>query len=123
MSTKRLRDFYGEMKERLKYVESLPESEENTIRIEEINLFILRIQQILLEELKPKGHDTNLRQIADPNSYAWIKVKRFNEPTHLPDDPDELRRLYGAFQEHHRLETEFLINTCKELATIILNEP
>lgn len=45
--------------------------------------------------------------------YSWIKVKRFDD-TLRPDD--DLDCMYPALQDHHKKETEFLINKTRELA-------
>lgn len=51
-----------------------------------------------------------------PDSFKWIKVKRFDE-----NEPrDQTRYLYSELKEHHKIETNFLINKCKELAAQIL---
>ena len=47
-----MKEFYKELQGRMKYLESLPESDYNNCRINELLLVIIRVQQILLAELK-----------------------------------------------------------------------
>ena len=56
------------------------------------------------------------------NSYKWIKVKKF-EPKSPNDHLDfrEYKEAYNELLEHHKEETEFLINKCRTLAKELLN--
>lgn len=47
----------------------------------------------------------DLDRILNPNDYSWIKVKA------LKNDYD-----FDALQEHHKKETKFLIEKCREMA-------
>lgn len=47
-------DFYYELLDRIKYVQSLEDSEEKDIRLNELNLITVRVQQILLSNIKNK---------------------------------------------------------------------
>lgn len=47
-----MEQLYKEMQERLKYLESLNQTEENITRINEISLAIVRVQQLLIAEIK-----------------------------------------------------------------------
>lgn len=54
------------------------------------------------------------------NSYKWIKVKQFD-----PKDISDVNRpgdLYDKLEKHHKEETEFLIEKCRELARLLLDE-
>jgi hypothetical protein len=54
--------------------------------------------------------NSEIREII--NSYSWIKVKRFSPDNHVNDWEGE----YARLEKHHKAETEFLINKCRELA-------
>lgn len=47
-----MEQLYKEMQERLKYLESLTQTKENIVRVNEISLAIVRVQQLLLAEIK-----------------------------------------------------------------------
>ena len=47
-----MEDLYKEMNERLEYLESLEQTEETKTRINELTLCIVRVQQILLKNVK-----------------------------------------------------------------------
>jgi len=47
-----MKQLYKEMQERLKYLETLEQTKENLTRINEISLAIVRVQQLLLAEIK-----------------------------------------------------------------------
>ena len=49
-----MRKLYDELQERLKHLESLKETEINLARTVELQLVIVRVQEILLDELKIK---------------------------------------------------------------------
>ena len=49
-----MNDFYKELQGRMEYLESLEDSEEKNIRINELALTMFRVQQILLENLNKK---------------------------------------------------------------------
>lgn len=52
--------------------------------------------------------------------FTWIKVKKYEELTYV-DEYDEINgSLYCELLKHHKTETEFLINKCRELATELL---
>ena len=61
-------------------------------------------------------------------NYSWIKVKKYIEPlepadlvnTKLQGEVD-WKYAYQTLNNHHKEETEFLINKCRELAKIILD--
>lgn len=50
-----------------------------------------------------------LEKIATERDYSWVKVKRLPEPHTLEE-----------LEQHHRVETEFLIRVCRELAARLL---
>lgn len=50
-------------------------------------------------------------------SYSWIKV---GQHTYYEDNGIEAN--YDDLKEHHKKETEFLINKCRELASELLKE-
>ncbi len=50
-----MNDLLKEMNERLKYLESIEQTDENIARIKEITLAIVRVQQIVLDELTKKS--------------------------------------------------------------------
>ena len=54
-------------------------------------------------------------------SYKWIKVNRYREAD-LRDPYVEWRHEYECLSKHHKTETEFLINKCRELATKLINK-
>jgi hypothetical protein len=47
-----MEELYKEMMGRLEYLESLEQTEENKTRINELTLGIVRVQQILLKDVK-----------------------------------------------------------------------
>lgn len=49
-----MKELYNEMMDRLYYLRSQEQTEEVTIRINELTLSIVRVQQILLENIKNK---------------------------------------------------------------------
>ena len=52
--------------------------------------------------------------------YTWIKVKKYEELTYV-DEYDKINGShYCELLEHHKKETEFLINKCRELALELL---
>ncbi len=51
-----------------------------------------------------------LQDIVNPENYKWIKVPKYEDKKH--DIVEEYNVLLG----HHRRETTFLINKCRELA-------
>ena len=55
-------------------------------------------------------------------NYSWIKVKKYNEVSTWSYDWDEEAGVehYKELLNHHKTETEFLINKCRELATELL---
>jgi hypothetical protein len=56
-------------------------------------------------------------------SFYWIKVKRFQEPKEM-DNPKAIidwKFAYQSLNDHHKKETEFLIEKCKELAKQLLD--
>lgn len=56
-----------------------------------------------------------LQQIADQSNFTWIKVRKFNNEDYATD-VEELMSL----KIHHKTETTFLINKCRELAARII---
>lgn len=46
------------------------------------------------------------------NSYKWIKVKQYNKPSSSSD----WRFQHELLEGHHKDETKFLIEKCRELA-------
>ena len=61
--------FYEELLERVKYLETLEENDDNLSRISELNLVIVRVQQILLSELPKKvklDNSLELEEIVAP---------------------------------------------------------
>ena len=57
------------------------------------------------------------------NSYKWIKVKKFNpNPSGIAwiHDENKYMESYLELEKHHKIETEFLINKCRELAAELL---
>jgi hypothetical protein len=52
-------------------------------------------------------------------SYKWIKVIKFDEVIGRDDD---IEFMYNGLLERHREETEFLINKCRELASLLLDK-
>lgn len=55
-------------------------------------------------------------------NYSWIKVKSFNENDYSYINPNvDWKDAYKDLITHHKKETEFLINKCRELAKIILD--
>lgn len=64
-----MENFYKELLERLKYLETLEKNKDNLSRIAELNLTIVRVQQILLSELPKKVKPDNpfeLKEIPAP---------------------------------------------------------
>lgn len=57
-----MNDLLKEMNERLKYLESIEQTDENKARIKEITLAIVRVQQILLDELTNSSHFKGLAE-------------------------------------------------------------
>jgi hypothetical protein len=55
-------------------------------------------------------NDIELQEIL--NSYKWIKVKQY----HKPNQPSDWQLQHELLEIHHRRETEFLIEKCRELA-------
>ncbi len=47
--------------------------------------------------------------------YSWIKVKKYDEVVSENKD-------YNDLLSHHRKETEFLINKCRELAALLIDK-
>lgn len=75
---------------------------------------------VLIDHLEEEhGDDFNkkleLKKIID--TYTWIKVKQFNPDIYVSD----YEVLYKALNKHHKKETEFLIDKCRELAGELLN--
>ena len=70
----------------MKYLESLPESEENMIRIDEVTLCIVRVQQILINELSLKQeenrHKNEMKKIQQEGADR-LKDIRKSECSHL----------------------------------------
>ncbi len=55
------------------------------------------------------------------NSYNWIKVKFLREADQK--DPNlDWKDEYSTLLNHHKKETEFLINKCRELAQFLLDK-
>lgn len=61
-----------------------------------------------------------LQQIID--GHDWIKVKKFNLLSYVDAFKEEpgYSEALDAFEEHHKEETEFLIDKCRELAKELL---
>jgi hypothetical protein len=72
-------------------------------------------QRIKEKYLDAVDEEAELKEIID--SYKWIKVKKY-------EDDDSLIWLerYKKLEEHHKVETEFLINKCRELALKVIDE-
>ena len=51
-----------------------------------------------------------LQEILD--SYKWVKVKQY----HKPDRSSDWQFQHELLEAHHKDETKFLINKCRELA-------
>ena len=53
--------------------------------------------------------------------YSWIKVNQFKEDNSViwVDSRDKWKDSFKRLEEHHKKETEFLINKCRELAKVI----
>lgn len=58
---------------------------------------------------------TKLEEII--KSYKWIKVKKYSKPA---NDDIDYHGEYERLEDHHKAETEFLINKCRELASELL---
>lgn len=57
------------------------------------------------------------------NSYKWIKVKKF-EPENFKEKTykvEDYEKAYDDLLEHHKQETEFLIDKCRSLAKELLS--
>lgn len=63
--------------------------------------------------------DKNFQQIID--SFSWIKVSSYKEAD-LRNPCIDWKSEYVALCKHHREETEFLIEKCKELAILLINK-
>lgn len=61
----------------------------------------------------------DIEAMADPTNISWIKVKRFNDDS-WGEDVSLAARL-AALAEHHRKETEFLVNVVQRLAAQLQN--
>lgn len=57
----------------------------------------------------------NLQEIL--NSFKWIKVKKYSKSD---NDDIDYHSEYERLEDHHKKETEFLINKCRELANELL---
>jgi len=79
----------------------------------------LRIKEKYLDAI---DEEAELKAMAD--SYDWIKVKKYIDFYSSPEDWDTSsdRQQYLKLMEHHKQETEFLINKCRELALKVLDE-
>jgi hypothetical protein len=55
-----------------------------------------------------------LIKICNKEDFSWIKVKVYVEN---PDDTTE--QSYQKLLEHHKIETEFLLSKCRELAVML----
>lgn len=75
-------------------------------------------QRIKEKYLDAIDEESELKAMAD--SYSWIKVKRFDP--NIYDYATDYETLYEDLLEHHKKETEFLINKCRELALKVLDE-
>ena len=58
-----------------------------------------------------------LEKIID--GYSWIKVKKYDEIPSVEFDSVNDENHYKELLKHHKKETEFLINKCKELAKLL----
>ena len=75
------------------------------------------------EEFKNTGEFKIYLEYLDTilDSYKWIKIKPFQEEDNR--DPNvEWKFAYNELRSHHKDETEFLVKTCRELATRLLKE-
>jgi hypothetical protein len=64
-----------------------------------------------------KNHDIkDLERIVDPEDFSWVKVKNYFEIKGYEFDTQLDRQHYDGLLDHHKKETEFLINKCRELA-------
>ena len=61
----------------------------------------------------------DLQEILD--SYKWIKVRAYRE-SDLRNPCVEWKSEYQSLARHHKTETEFLINKCRELALKLINK-
>jgi hypothetical protein len=52
--------------------------------------------------------------------FTWIKVKKYEELTYVDEYEEINGSHYCDLLNHHKKETEFLINKCRELATELL---
>jgi hypothetical protein len=59
--------------------------------------------------------DEELKEIL--NSHKWIKVKQY----HKPSSSNDWRFQHELLEHHHRKETEFLIEKCRELAQELID--
>ena len=60
-----------------------------------------------------------LKKIVEPTDHSWIKVKAFKLDPFAEDITYE--EYARKLEDHHKIETEFLINKCRELAKLALN--
>jgi len=67
----------------------------------------------------PNKEQEDLQEILD--SYKWIKVRAYSEAD-LRNPCVEWKSEYQSLARHHKTETEFLINKCRELALKLINK-
>lgn len=60
-------------------------------------------------------NDIELQEII--NSHKWIKVKSYYKPSRVSD----WRNQHELLEVHHRKETDFLIEKCRELAQELID--
>ena len=53
--------------------------------------------------------------------YTWIKVKRYEEEDSRNPNVD-WKMAYKELLQHHKKETEFLINKCRDFAQELLDD-
>lgn len=67
----------------------------------------------------PDKEQEELQEILD--SYKWIKVRAYRE-AELHNPCIDWKSEYSDLINHHKNETEFLINKCRELAKKLKNK-
>ena len=55
-----------------------------------------------------------LLRICNEKDYSWIKIKSF-----VINPDDTIEQNFEKLLAHHKIETEFLLSKCRELAVIL----
>ncbi len=64
-----------------------------------------------------------LEEIVSADSFKWIKIKRFDPKCFFSEDGGQDTSLqYQYLRKHHDQESNYLINTCRELAGQVLKQ-